>query len=149
MFSSIVVGTDGSSTSRAAVQRASELAKLTGAVVHLVRAFRLPSTGLAAVPMADVMPVSNATTDSDVIAEVEAELAALAGELGRDGIVAKIYACATAGAAAAILDVAAHQSADLVVVGNKGLHGVRRVLGSVPKTVVLDAPCAVMVVHTT
>jgi nucleotide-binding universal stress UspA family protein len=149
MFTSIVVGTDGSSTSRGAVQRAADLARLTGGVLHLVRAFKLPSHGLAAMPMGDAVVVASPVTDAEVIAEIEAELSALAGELGREGIVVKTYACAGSSGANAILDVAEHQAADLVIVGNRGMTGLRRKLGSVPKTVVLEAPCAVMVVHTT
>jgi nucleotide-binding universal stress UspA family protein len=37
--------------------------------------------------------------------------------------------------------------ADLLVIGNKGMH--RRVLGSVPNTVTHRAPCSVFVVKTT
>lgn len=37
--------------------------------------------------------------------------------------------------------------ADLLVIGNKGMH--RRVLGSVPNTVTHKAPCSVLVVKTT
>jgi nucleotide-binding universal stress UspA family protein len=148
MFNSIVVGTDGTTASRGAVRRAADLARLTGGVVHLVRAFRLPSHGLAAMPM-EAMTLPTAATDAEVMGEIEGDLAALVDELGRDGVVAKSYACGTANAAGAILDVAAHQEADLVVVGNRGMKGLRRVLGSVPNTVVHEAPCAVMVVHTT
>jgi nucleotide-binding universal stress UspA family protein len=51
--------------------------------------------------------------------------------------------------AEAIVRVAEEVGADLIVVGNKGLHGVRRVLGSVPNTVVHQAPCSVLVLDTT
>ena len=37
--------------------------------------------------------------------------------------------------------------ADLLVIGNRGMH--RRVLGSVPNTITHKAPCSVMVVKTT
>jgi len=37
---------------------------------------------------------------------------------------------------------------DLVVVGNKGMAGARRVLGSVPNTVSHAARCDVLIVHT-
>ncbi len=39
--------------------------------------------------------------------------------------------------------------ADLVVVGNRGMKGVRRVLGSVPNSVAHGAPCSVLIVDTT
>ena len=42
---------------------------------------------------------------------------------------------------------AAEQSADLLVIGNKGMQ--RRILGSVPNSVAHKAPCSVVVVKTT
>lgn len=47
------------------------------------------------------------------------------------------------------MDVAEREKADLIVVGNKGMAGVRRVLGSVPNSVAHQAPCSVMIVQTT
>ena len=38
---------------------------------------------------------------------------------------------------------------DLIVVGNKGMKGVRRVLGSVPNSVAHGAACSVLIVDTT
>jgi len=57
------------------------------------------------------------------------------------------YACCRT-AADALLEVAEHQSADLIVVGNKGMHGARRVLGSIPNTIAHQAHCAVLIVPT-
>jgi nucleotide-binding universal stress UspA family protein len=48
-----------------------------------------------------------------------------------------------------ICDVAADVNADLIIVGNKGMHGVRRVLGSVPNSVAHQAPCSVLIAFTT
>ena len=42
---------------------------------------------------------------------------------------------------------AEEQSADVLVIGNKGMH--RRILGSVPNSVAHKAPCSVVVVKTT
>ena len=52
-------------------------------------------------------------------------------------------------ATAAILRVAQEVNADLIVVGNKGMKGKGRVLGSVPNTVSHKAPCSVLIVNTT
>lgn len=50
----------------------------------------------------------------------------------------------------AILDVAQEQDAALIVVGNKGMTGTRRLLlGSVPNNVAHHAPCSVLIVRTT
>ena len=51
--------------------------------------------------------------------------------------------------ATAIVEVATRVGADLIVVGNKGMRGTRRVLGSVPNSVAHHAPCAVLIVDTT
>jgi nucleotide-binding universal stress UspA family protein len=45
--------------------------------------------------------------------------------------------------------VATRVDADLVIVGNKGMRGARRVLGSVPNSIAHKAPCAVLIVDTT
>jgi nucleotide-binding universal stress UspA family protein len=48
----------------------------------------------------------------------------------------------------AILDVAESNGADLIVVGNRGMKGARRILGSVPNNVAHHADCAVLIVPT-
>jgi nucleotide-binding universal stress UspA family protein len=50
-------------------------------------------------------------------------------------------------AAEVLVDLAAECGADVLVIGNKGMH--RRVLSSVPNTVTHKAPCSVLVVKTT
>ena len=49
----------------------------------------------------------------------------------------------------AIIGVAESEGADLIVVGNKGMKGVRRMLGSVPNGVAHRAPCSTLIVQTT
>ena len=50
----------------------------------------------------------------------------------------------------AVLDVAEEKSADLVLVGNRGMTGARRfLLGSVPNKISHHAPCSVLIVRTT
>ncbi len=48
----------------------------------------------------------------------------------------------------ALLEIAERQNADLIVVGNRGMHGVSRVLGSVPNKVSHRASCNVLIVAT-
>jgi nucleotide-binding universal stress UspA family protein len=45
--------------------------------------------------------------------------------------------------------VAEEQQVDLIVVGNKGMKGAKRILGSVPNAVAHAAPCAVLIHNTT
>jgi nucleotide-binding universal stress UspA family protein len=50
----------------------------------------------------------------------------------------------------ALLDVVRREQADLLVVGNKGLNGIKgRLLGSVPADATRRSQCDVLVVHTT
>jgi len=50
----------------------------------------------------------------------------------------------------ALLDVVRRESADLLVVGNRGLAGIKgRLLGSVPADATRRSACDVLVVHTT
>ena len=51
-------------------------------------------------------------------------------------------------AADALLQVASDVGASLIVVGSRGMHGARRVLGSVPNKVSHQARCNVLIVST-
>src|SRR5215213_10030116 len=133
MFSSIVVGTDGSETARKAVQQATDLAKQVGASVSLVSAYEPVSKQRLReesreVPK-DMEWMINPRED------VESTLRDAAEEVdtfAREGDPAD-----------AILDVAEEQNADLIVVGNKGMTGAKRfLLGSVPNKVSHHAPCS-------
>lgn len=52
-------------------------------------------------------------------------------------------------AAQALCDLAESVDADLLLVGNRGMHGGRRFLGSVPNTISHHAPCSVLIYETT
>jgi nucleotide-binding universal stress UspA family protein len=145
MFKAIVVGTDGSSRSRQAVAVAADLARTHGASLHLVHAFRavVYSAGATGDPMTGLA----ASTDVEIERSSRMYLEELASEIRRDGVSVDTY-CVAQSAASAILDVAESQDADLVVVGNRGMTGARRVLGSVPNSVAHGAHCAVLIVPT-
>src|SRR5206468_2377046 len=51
--------------------------------------------------------------------------------------------------AAAILRVAGEIDADLIVVGNKGMHGASRILGSIPNNIAHKTNCSILIVSTT
>src|SRR4051812_27544630 len=146
MFSSIVVGTDGSETAHKAVQQATDLAKQVGATVSLVSAYEPVSNQRLReesreVPK-DLEWMVNPRED------VEATLKDAAEKVEGAGV--KVDTFAREGDAAdAILDVAGEQHADLIVVGNKGMPGARRfLLGSVPNKVPHHAPCSVLITRT-
>jgi nucleotide-binding universal stress UspA family protein len=144
MFDTIVVGTDGKSRSRQAVETAAQLARTHSASLHLVHAFRstLQMAGAAGDPTLGLA----ATTDADVEAAARERVGELAKAVG-DGLEVQTY-CIGQQAAAAILSVADNVDADLIVVGNRGMAGARRVLGSVPNSVAHGARCAVLIVPT-
>jgi nucleotide-binding universal stress UspA family protein len=50
--------------------------------------------------------------------------------------------------AVALLEVADEVNASMIVVGSRGMHGAKRVLGSVPNTVSHRANCNVLIVAT-
>ncbi len=145
MFTSIVVGTDGTPRSRQAVATATELARVHKATLHIVRAFRPPAHAMALA--GEAMMALEPSLDDEVQSQVEGELKRLASEIEQKGVAVRTYACPEA-PASAILSVAGHQEADLVIVGSKGMRGARRVLGSVPNSVAHSAACAVMIVPT-
>lgn len=146
MFEHIVAGTNGSSRGRQVVATAAGLAAAHGAKLHLVWAYRPAAPMAAAAASVDLMATAVAA-DSSMADEVRQGLDELREDLTRRGLQVETYpACGAA--ADALLEVAAHQQADLIVVGNKGMHGARRVLGSIPNTVAHQAGCAVLIVPT-
>ena len=147
MIGSIVVGTDGSDTAKEAVRQATELAKAVGASVHLVSAYEPVGEGRLReerqqVPD-DMQWMVNPRED------VDNTLREAGGVIQEAGVEVATYA-REGDPADAILDVAEEQSADLIVVGNKGMTGAKRfLLGSVPNKVSHHAPCSVMIIRTT
>lgn len=147
MFKTIVVGTDGSETASEAVRQAVDLAAETGARLEIVSAYEpVPRSRLrqeAQQAPDDVQWTIHARED------VEATLQEVV-----DAARAKELDCSTharqGDPADAILDVAEETSADLIVVGNKGMTGAKRfLLGSVPNKVSHHAPCSVLIIRTT
>ena len=145
MFDSMVVGTDGSETAQEAVRQASDLAKRLDAKVHLVSAYEpVPEGRLREerqqVPD-DLQWMVNPRED------VEATLAAAAGEIRAAGVEVEVFP-RQGDPADAILDVAEERGSDLIVIGNKGMTGAKRfLLGSVPNKVSHHAPCSVLIIR--
>jgi nucleotide-binding universal stress UspA family protein len=147
MFTSIVVGTDGSETANEAVRQATELASSVGASIHLVSAFqpvgsqRLREERQQAPD--DLQWMVNERED------VEATLRKASEQIQEAGVEVGTFS-RQGDPADAILDVAEEQNADLIIVGNKGMTGAKRfLLGSVPNKVSHHAPCSVLIIRTT
>ncbi|HEX7299429.1 MAG TPA: universal stress protein [Solirubrobacteraceae bacterium] len=147
MFSSIVVGTDGSQTAGEAVRQAVALARQLGARLEIVSAYEPVSSGRlreeAQQAPSDLQWMVNPRED------VDATLREASEEAEAAGVASETYA-RQGDPADAILDVAEARSADLIVVGNKGMTGAKRfLLGSVPNKVSHHAPCSVLIIRTT
>jgi nucleotide-binding universal stress UspA family protein len=147
MFERIVVGTDGSETAAVAVDHATQLAKATGASLEIVSAFEpVPSERLREEIHEVPVDVAHSVGPRE---DVNTLLEGAAGQARSTGVTVNTHA-REGDPADAILDVAEETSADLVVVGNKGMTGARRfLLGSVPNKVSHHAPCGVYIVRTT
>jgi nucleotide-binding universal stress UspA family protein len=147
MFSSIVVGTDGSETATQAVRQAAELAGAVGAKLELVSAYA-PVSGQRLSEERREAP-EDLQWAINPREDVDATLEAAAAIVREAGVEVNIYA-RQGDPADAILDVAEEQEADLIVVGNKGMTGAKRfLLGSVPNKVSHHAPCSVLIIRTT
>lgn len=122
MITKVLVGTDGSATARIAVARAAEVAANVGAELTILSAGR----------------------DGEQVAEEAAARHDASGltivTLGADGEPAE-----------ALVDEARRGGYDLLVTGNKGLTGLRRLSPTdrTPGKVVHHLPCSLLVVKTT
>jgi nucleotide-binding universal stress UspA family protein len=140
----IVAGTDGSATAARALDKAGELAQALGATVHVVSCHEVPSaasrsatTGGVPMPELDEDPRANAQE----IVEREAQ------RLGERGVETRTHVYG-GDPAKGLMAIAADEAAQMIVVGNRGMTGARRVLGSVPNSVSHHATCSVLIVPT-
>ena len=123
MFKRILVGTDGSTTAAKAVDRAVELAQVSGATLTILTA----GVGEHAKQIVDREAARHAETGVKIETCVDE----------RD-------------ASSALLEVAEEGDYDLLVVGNKGMTGASRFfLGSVPNKVSHHAQRSLLIVRTT
>jgi nucleotide-binding universal stress UspA family protein len=136
----IVVGTDLSQRSAAAVTMAADLASAVGATVHLVTSCPQPAVGMG--PEMMVVPDHGALVDS-----ARADLDGVASDLRRRGLDVEVHV-SVGEPADALCGVAETVGADLIVVGNKRMQGAARLLGSVPNRVAHKAPCSVLIART-
>lgn len=146
MYKSIVVGTDGSGTATGAVAAATALARSLGAHLHIVCVHNVAQVSTAIAATAG-LPSSFVEADQAARDHTTAVLEQARSRAAADGVEATLHPC-TGSPAEVLVSIAAGEGADLIVVGNRGMKGVRRVLGSVPNHVAHHADCAVMIVPT-
>lgn len=124
MYAKILVGTDGSRTAAKAVDRAVEVAALYGANLTICTAARAERGQLV----------------------VDGEAARHAGSgVAIDTVVVD------ADPTTALVDTATNGGFDLLVVGNKGMTGARRLvtISPVPGKLSHSLPCSLLIVRTT
>jgi nucleotide-binding universal stress UspA family protein len=147
MYQQIVVGTDGSAGADIAVNHAFELARLTGATLHVVNAHKLTSAfHLSAAAEVGVIPDVTAA-DEALVAQSRSICSAVVGRAGAVGVAVETHTIA-GDPADALIRVAADANADVIVVGNRGMTGARRILGSVPNRVAHHCSSSVLIVDT-
>lgn len=135
----VVVGTDGSPESAAAVRAAATEAQRLGGVLEVLHAWQEPP----AVWAVRVPPDLGSPTRAREQRILEASTAGL--EEDYPGLEVRRHLVETHPATALLAEA---DSARLLVVGSRGLHGVARMLlGSTSHAAVLHSPCPVMVVR--
>ena len=141
----IVVGTDGSETAGRAVAKATALAGALGAELIIVSAYS--SRGPGGVPSAGVTLDSGWVAAAHSVAETTAEEA---GTVAREGGVAEVTTLAVSGdPAEALIKVTVDESADLLVVGSKGMQSTARfLLGPIANRVSRRVACDLLIVET-
>lgn len=135
MFAKILVAVDGSPESETALNMAAQMARDAQAQLILLHAFEhLPSVGAPGYrrTMSERLAKGQKIMDAAaaMVADVNPELELLEGP-----------------ADDAILRVAAIRQVDLIIMGARGIGGVRALLGSVSNKVVHQAPCPVLIAH--
>jgi len=134
----IVVGVDGSETAKKAAESARDLAAGMDASLHVVSAFD-----------SDRTEVFGSGSDRWIVSDADAAeqvARTVAESLGRDTPVT--YSAARGRPADALIKEAVRMDARIIVVGNRRMHGIGRVLGSVANSVAHNAPCDVYIANT-
>ena len=141
MYSTIVVGIDGSPTAQIALEKAIELAGEAGACLHVVSAYEpTPARVTGGAPAGEDYALSP-TFKADAVLQRALDRASDAG--------LRIEQHAPKGSPADALIAAAEENdADLIVIGSVGMQGPKRIFGSVPNSVSHRSPCDVLIVHT-
>lgn len=121
-YKKVIVGSDGSDRAGKAVQRAVEVSQALGATLTVL------GVGPEAKLRAGIERQIDAYADSGVDIDVRIE----------PGTAAQV-----------LIDVAARDGYDLLVLGNKGMSGIERLrLGAVPNKVSHHLPCSLLIVRT-
>lgn len=147
-YQTVVVGTDGSDSSFRAVDRAAAIAMDTGATLVIACAYH-PARQEAVAALQDQLGSDVAyqvvgSSPAEESVRTAAERAKKIGATKIDTVVVDGEPVPT------LSKVVAERSADLLVVGNRGLNTLAgRLLGSVPSEAARKSTVDVLIVHTT
>jgi len=143
MVETIAVGTDGSETASRAVDFAIDMAERYGSKLVIASSYTpVPEDRLAKEQSDAPQEIQWSINPMEDVEAILREVEEKAQERGL-----RTISEARQGSPADVLcSVAEDQGADLLVVGNKGMH--RKFLGSVPNSVSHNAPCSVVIVKT-
>ena len=152
MYSKIVVPLDGSENSERSLSHVQELAKSLGSAIHLVQVIS-SSEELQLMSEAESSLAASAYYQSTVdrlissrIAHAETYLAGVQARLEADGITVS-SAVMEGGPAEKIIEYAASEGADLIVISTRGQGGIQRfLLGSTTDRVLRSAHLPVLAV---
>lgn len=141
MAETIIVGVDGSDTAQSAAERAARIAVNMNAELVVVTAHASDNT--------EVVKIGTDTWILDDAEQAEKLAEQCAASLRLTEPTAKVSAAAAHGKPQEVLVSEAERlNASLIVVGNVGMKGLGRVLGSVATSVAHAAPCDVYIVKT-
>ncbi len=152
-YKRILVGTDGSPGATAAVKFAAALARASGAELTILSSFQRPDQSLVeAIWEAGALKEGRESVPEEFEWRVSAGGAAqLAIEQGSEAATAEGVEGRTrveeGRPSDALMRVAEEEKSDLIVVGNRGMHGVERfLLGSTPNKLSHYPLCDLMIV---
>lgn len=139
MFDVVVVGANDSVTARRAVEAATSIARMSGGTLHIVSAFHLKMFA------GNSLPEPFAMNNEGEVESLLQELSFISKAQGIEPVLHRV----TGDPAESLIKIAEELHADLLVVGNYGMKGVKRILGSVPNSVAHNAHCSVAIIDTT
>ncbi len=140
MAGPIIVGVDGSDTAAEAARVAGRLARGLGVGVHCVSAYDKNRS----------FAVAQGSDQWDVTSHDRAQQLANQAAVAQVGDGVEVTWSGVVGKPADVLVQEAQRlDASLIVVGNRRMQGIGRVLGSVANSVAHSAPCDVYIVKTT
>jgi nucleotide-binding universal stress UspA family protein len=143
-FAKVIVAFDGSNDSIKAIELAQSLATTYGSEVTVVHVYSSPAIGFSAasgIPIPDYREIEEAKKDA--ARAVLTKGVQLASE---KGLKAKGELIEASSVVEAIVEFAASEKADLIVVGTRGMTGFKKlILGSVSSGLVNHSPCPVLI----